>query len=611
MAEAVRLFVERAQRVKPDFALSGANVDDVAAVCRRLDGLPLAIELAAARGAHVSPSTMFAWMEKRLPLLTGGARDHPARHRTMRDAIAWSYDLLTGDEQALFRRLAVFAGGLTFEAAAGTARGGDQIATDGALAADSSLIDLIAALVDHSLVRADEGPDGAPRFTMLETIREYAIEQLAAHDEEVRAQTDHAAYFLELAERHERLGWIEFEPSLPSRFEADLPNLRAALTWFDTTGQAERVVQLAGALRWFWSNCGYVREGRAWLERGFAGAKTIDPPTHARAVMALGQFVYFQGDEPRAQQLMTEGLNLYQVVGDPLGQAFACSALGNLATYREEFDLAFRLLERALALTDGTSDPAVAASMAAATVSNLGAAAHRRGDLALAAEYTDDSLSRFRALDNVRGTIANLYLSGLIAQQSGQSDVALGRYQEGLRLAKGKGHQRWIPALTESVAVIAVTNHQPHLAVRLFGAATALRERSGFQSRNPAERATFEPGITAAREALGEKPFADGWEEGRALSSDQAIAEALSLSKAMPAAPDATEPNRAAAQFHLTRREREILRLVAAGASNQQIADTLFISLATVKVHVSSLLTKLDLPSRSAAGAFAHRHALD
>jgi predicted ATPase/DNA-binding CsgD family transcriptional regulator len=603
--EAVRLFVERARRVKPGFALNDANVGAVAAICNRLEGLPLAIELAAARSGHIPPAIVLAWLEKRLPLLTRGARDLPARHQTMRNAIAWSYDLLNADQRALFRLLAVFAGGFTLEAA-------DAVMTTGQENPSSTLstLDGLAALVDHSLLRQDDGPDGATatRFIMLETIREYAREQLAAGGEEARAQTDHAAYFLAVAEQHDRAGWVQYETSLSRRFEADLPNLRAALGWLDETGQAERVAQLAGALRWFWSAHGYIREGREWLDRALASNSAIDPAIRGRAAMALGQFAYFQGNEPRARELMTEGLTLYRAVGDRLGQAFALSALGALANYREEFDLAVHLLENALALTGDASDPPVAASMAASTISNLGAVAQRRGDLALAAEYAEDALARYRALGHIGGgIIRNLYLSGNVAQDRGAPKMALGRYQEGLLLATANGNQRWIAATIEGVAGIAVLNHLPREAVRLFGAAGALRERSGFQSRNPGERATFEPSIAAARVALGEQEFAIAWNEGTTLSRDEAIADALSVSVA-----DTTgEQDRAARPFGLTAREHEVLRLVAAGASNQEIADTLFISIRTVQTHVSHILAKLDLPSRAAVTAFAHRHGLD
>ena len=252
-AEAVRLFVARAQAVKSDFTLTEENAPAVAEICRRLDGLPLALELAAARVKVLPPPALLARLERRLPVLTGGSRDLPARQRTMRDAIAWSHDLLSQEEQALFRRLAVFVGGFT-EAAAETVA---VALGDEAIHAFNG----IASLVDKSLLRQEARPDREPRYRMLETIREYAADQLAASGEAEIAFQAQAAYFLAFAER-----W-QAESSLPGdrrrldRLEADHANLTAALGWLAETGAEAEVARLAGALAWFWFIRGYLRDG--------------------------------------------------------------------------------------------------------------------------------------------------------------------------------------------------------------------------------------------------------------------------------------------------------------------------------------------------------------
>ena len=266
---AVALFMQRAQAVRPDLTLDPANAAAVAEVVRRLDGLPLAIELAAARVRLLSPQALLARLIPRLMMLDGGPRDAPDRQRTMRDAVAWSHDLLSPAEQTLFRRLAVFDGGIGLPAAAAV------VGTLGDLLPD--LERSLEALVDHSLLQAQDDPTGEPRLLMLETIREYAAEQLAVSGEEAAARAAHAAHFLALAERHERAGWVKHDPSLPLRLEADLPNLRAALSWLDETGDAEGMQRMAGALRWFWSVRGYVPEGRMWLVRSLAHSAPTSP----------------------------------------------------------------------------------------------------------------------------------------------------------------------------------------------------------------------------------------------------------------------------------------------------------------------------------------------
>ena len=285
-SESVRLFVERAQATRADFALSEANAPEIAEICRRLDGLPLAIELAAARVRVFPPGALLDRLERRLPLLTGGARDAPQRLRTMRDAIGWSHDLLDADEQALFRRLAVFDGGFTLDAVEPIGMGTSSRGRPGVFQS-LPVFDVLASLVEKSLVRQVEAGDDEPRFHYLETVREFGLEQLAAHDEAEAVGARHARWMLELVERaapemfgSEQRRWAE-------RFERELPNLRAAFAWFVARGQADEALRLAGALLLFWFLRGHLREGISWLEQALALPNGGDAPSRGSCLGAV------------------------------------------------------------------------------------------------------------------------------------------------------------------------------------------------------------------------------------------------------------------------------------------------------------------------------------
>src|SRR5215203_3311252 len=292
---AVQLFVERVRAVRPNFTPTQQNAAAVAAICHRLDGLPLAIELAAARVRHLPPPELLIRLAHRLPLLTGGPRDQPARLQTMRDAIAWSHDLLSPEEQALFRRLAVFAGGFTLKAA-------EAVVTKvGASASETDLLDVLGQLVDKSLVYRVDHPDGEPRVGMLETIREFALEQLIACDEETILRDAHAAYFLTLVERSDRehshaQEEIEYVP----RPGGDQDNLRAALNWFEASGQTECFLRLATSAAGLWDVLGQYHEGLDWLQRALAISGNSAPSVRMRALRRLGVLAGNSGRYPLA-----------------------------------------------------------------------------------------------------------------------------------------------------------------------------------------------------------------------------------------------------------------------------------------------------------------------
>ncbi|MDQ3692170.1 MAG: tetratricopeptide repeat protein, partial [Chloroflexota bacterium] len=447
---AVQLFVERARAVAPGFQLSGSNRDAVAEICRRLDGLPLAIELAAARMRILSPEALLARLPHRLRLLTDGPRDVPARLRTMRDAITWSHDLLNVDERAAFRRLAVFAGGCTIDAAEAVlgarypppGRDNDVAPAIGppagpAPAAAPAQLDLVTALVDASLLqRMVEDPADAgasPRFAFLETIAEYARERLATSDEDAAARGAHAAYFLALAERAEpELLGDDAERWLLD-LAAEMPNLRAALGWFRDRGEAEPLLRLAGAIGLFWTWAPVVREGRAWLEAAVAmvGAGGAPAPL-AKTLNAIGLVAHWQADFTRADEVLRQALDLRQALGDRLGVAEVLGNLGNVALETGDLDRAETLLRETLPLYREAGKLVWVAE----SLLLLGLVASARGDYERSAAYHAEAVAVSRHLpaqQKLDDGLLNLGWAHLLRGDLAQSRAA---YAEGLAISR-------------------------------------------------------------------------------------------------------------------------------------------------------------------------------
>jgi predicted ATPase/class 3 adenylate cyclase len=512
--EAVRLFVERAQAVRAGFILTPETAAAVAEITRRLDGLPLAIELAAARVRLLPPAALLARLEKRLPLLTGGPRDAPARQQTLRDAIAWSYDLLTADEQALFRRLSIFAGGFSLEAAEAVANPGAEL----------DVLDGLDRLSEHSLLRPVAGAEGEPRFVMLETIREYGLERLEESGEAETTRLAHTEFFLALVEEAEpkltspeQLVWLE-------RLEAEHDNLRAALGWA-LARDAQIALRLAGGLAWFWYFRGYLREGRAWLDRTLAASG--DPgPRHAGAFAAAGRLARHLGDYRGAIALLERSLELARSFQDRRVEALALHELGALAGLAEgDAAREVALTEASLALWRELGD----SWGTARTLNNLGYEAYLQGDLDRAVSLLDEGVTLARAAGDrlVLGYI--LDSRGVVAEAQGELERATDLYKEALALAQQIGTPLVEAFALSSLAGMAARQGQPVRAARMWGTASALRDAIGM--RLPLEEEErFAGPVSSTREVLGEGAFAAAWEEGRAQPFDQVVAEALTLS---------------------------------------------------------------------------------
>jgi predicted ATPase/class 3 adenylate cyclase len=499
--EAVRLFVERSREVRPDFAVTNATAPAVAEICHRLDGLPLAIELAAARSKLLTPQALLARLGQRLKVLTGGARDLPARQQTLRDAIAWSYDLLDAAEQVLSRRLAVFAGGCTLEAAEAVCNSAADLEVD--------VFDGLASLVDKSLLRQAEVPDGEPRFAMLETVREFGLERLAASGEADAVRRAHAAFYLALAEDAApaltgptQVAWLD-------RLEQEHGDLRAALGWALGHGEAETGLRLAGALSSFWWEHGHFAEGRVWLERALAGD---DTPSRARAkaldgaagiAEAQGDFVAcgrfseealalcrqlgdqrgvatklqglavlagLKGDIERATTLSEEGLALARELGDRREIVYALIPLGELATFRAERDRAAALYEEVLTFAREAADQ----GLVAFALARLGDAEVLRRDNDRAAALYEESLALCRRAKSPRQTILPLWGLGRIAWLAGDVERALQLIEEAADLARTVGDKQATATSLADLAALARARADPARAATLAEEALAV-----------------------------------------------------------------------------------------------------------------------------------------
>jgi len=616
---AVAIFVARAAEASRGFELTAENVGVVRAICARLDGLPLAIELAAARVKVLPLAALLARLDRTLPTLTGGARDLPDRQRTMHNTIAWSYDLLPVDEQRLFRCLAVFVGGFTLEAAEAIAGLGDGASPDSVLSPQLSVLDGVSSLVEKSLLRRTGGSGGkeadSPRFAMLETVREYALRQLEASGEDGAMRQRHATWCLALAE------WAV--PVLRSRgsrlregldrLEADHPNLRAALAWgLSDVGEPDTALGLAGALHWFWYFRGHVAEGGGWLERALednAVARAPIPlPIRLRALTGAGAFAHYRGDGARAVALLEEAAALAAAVGDPWYRGYALHGLGFVAKDEGRWADSVPLHTEALALFEEVGDRANAALVRW----HLGKAEFGRGDLARARALLDESLTRFRAVGDAWGSALALYSLALVACAEGDLTDAARRCGESLDLTRTVEARDSINNVLGAAATVAAAGGLDRQAAGLFGAATGLSVDLGSHVRLP-DRSVYEAAEAATRAALGEVAFAEAWARGRALSSEAAFAEA----EAVLADVERTAEDRGAgglgapaATAELTPPERTVLRLLVEGRTDQEIAEGLSIGTATAQIHVADVLTKLGVSVRAEATAVAIRRGL-
>ena len=586
---AVALFAKRAQLVQPTFALDAANEDDVAELCRKLDGLPLAIELAAARVTLLTPSEMLARLSNRLRLLTGGHLDAPPRLRSMRDAIAWSYDLLDEDDRWLFRQLSVFVGGFTLDAAEAVCVTPDGPALD-TLAG-------VGSLIDKSLVQTMPARDAGTRYSMLETIRGFAAERLVEHGEETDARNRHAAWCVALGETAPAAWHLAFASSNLSRLEDEHANLQATLNWLDAADRADDLANLVTALRVYWNLGGHFAEGHAWYRRLRARRDDLDPDVYGDAMRWAGQFAQLAND-PDAQAWQEEALVLAEASGSLQRQADCLGTLGIMFEDRGAYEEAEVRLAEAQELHRQLGDTW--------TVNcgdyHLGVVAFGQGDMQRAVSLFEGASAAARENgDPLIPSWSALYLA-LLACDQGDAVRAATLMREGLLQIAPYSQNLGL----NLGAVIAHTGGQLDLAARLFGAADAASH--GIPEWLP-EREWFDRAEASTRRQLGDEQFEAQWTRGHRMRKEQLQAEVELLVSEDPARGTTVDGGTRDAS-PLTPREQEVLRLMADGISNQEIADTLFISLRTAGNHVANVLAKLDVGSRTAAVAWAIRHGL-
>jgi non-specific serine/threonine protein kinase len=627
---AARLFLERSQAVDPAFALSERNGADVAEICRRLDGLPLAIELAAARMKVLSPAALLAQMTDRLRLLTGGPRDAPSRQQTMRDTIAWSHHLLSPEDQIVFRRLAVFAGGCTLEAAEAVAGGEggegtrDRPATGRPSAppdrsvspfspSTPSILDGIASLVDHSLLRRVAGADGEPRFHMLETVREFGLERLRASGDEAAVRRAHAEWITQITDASYRKVIVQFETAMFDAIEIERDNVREALRWLEAIGDAEGLLRLAGSAAAFWFFRGYRLEGRTWVERALDVSRGVacSAADRIRALQAAGMMARNQGDVRRATEWSNACLALAQDVGDPWGTLMAIDLLGYVALSQGEYQQAGERFADVLTRSRAAGDRI----MIAESTFEIGHVAFGLGDFDRAKRFMEEALTLARENNDPWTTALTLHGLGLVEIALGNHAAAAERFAVALSFWRELDNRYEIAELVAGVAVLASAAGLPALATRLFGAADTLCAEFG-DAFHPPELTSYQAAQRTCQTALGDAEYVAAWRVGTAIPTAQTLDDAGSFlnqvreRRHLARQSETPSPNLAPEEPTLTRREREVLHLLGEHLADAEIADRLFIATRTAEHHVANVLAKLGAHNRRDAVAIAARHGL-
>lgn len=513
--EAVRLFIERARAAKPDFAVDNRNAPAVAEICHLLEGLPLAIELAAARVRLLTPQAILSRLDASLDLLTGGPRDLPTRQQTLRNTIDWSYGLLDGNEQRLLARLGVFVGGATLEAIAALSGAGDQL----------EVLEGTGSLVEKSLLlRREEGAGGEPRFSMLRMVREYALERLDATGETEQLRRRHAEYYSSLAERAgpeirgpEQVLWFE-------RLDEEWDNLRATMGWLAATRNAEEAARLGWSIWPFWYVRGHPSEGRRWMEEALAHGEALTRVGRARTLVLAGLMSIGLGDREACAPLLEEALQIFRQESDEAGAALALLAAGLDALRGEDDQRGASLLEESLALFRTTGDDWAISLV----LTFLGEVPLNERDYARAERYFEEGLALSRKIGNLRGIYGSLYHLALSAQAQEKHDRAARLYRETLGVLERMKDQWNMGYSFEGLAACAAAQGDATRAARLYGAAEATFSSFGTSFHYFGTDLDYHQRYRAlAQSHLGDEGWDTAWTDGRTMTPEAALAYVL------------------------------------------------------------------------------------
>jgi predicted ATPase/DNA-binding SARP family transcriptional activator/DNA-binding CsgD family transcriptional regulator len=597
--DAVRLFVERARRHSPQFELGPKNAGAVAQICRGLEGMPLAIELVAARMDMLVAEQIAERLDHALGFLRSGIGATNPRHQTLRATLSWSFEFLGEAERRLFGRLSVFAGGFSLEAA--------ESVGEGEGIGRSDVLESLLVLVDKSLVVAGPTGDRGARYRLLEPVRQYARERLEESGEAERARRRHGAFFLTLAEEAAPQFTGAQQQEWANRLEADHDNMRAALSW-SLKREPETALRLAGALARFWEIRSHHLEGSRWIKAALRHSDHADRSVRAKALSEAGTFAWHRGDYEQATVFHGEALEIYRQVGDEANAAFALLCLGVQDLEQGEHERAKPFFEEALALSRelGYKRTIVYA------LHNLGEVARHTGHYEQARELGMEAVSVSQEMDDKWGTARNFVWLGIVTAYKGDYYEEAARFlEEGFALIREVGDWEFVAYALDSFAVIAGAKGQGERAARLWGAAEALRKTIGA-AIHPTDRPDYDRSVAAVRSQLDEASWEAAFAQGMAMSAEEAAEYALSEEVApdperLPAGRNTDEP---LTTDPLTAREREVAAMVARGMSNRQIAQELYLSERTIEVHVSKILRKLELTSRTEIAAWATEQRL-
>jgi len=595
---AVQLFVERARAAQPAFALTLSNTTAVAQICAGLDGLPLALELAAARTRALTAEQIAARLSDMFRVLAEAGPTAPSRQRTLRATFDWSHGLLSATEQALFRRLAVFAGGWTLEAAEAVCAG-DGVAQD-------EVLELLAHLVDRSLVVAEESSSSSAtmRYRLLEPTRQYAAQRLQASGEADRTKRRHTTCFLDLANAGDDLWRGPWELAWLERMDRDQDNLRTALQHTWEHGDLEAHLLLCIRLTRFWEVRGFLEEGRRWLERGLTHAETVSPVLRMRATGRAAYLASHQGAYDQLGLLSDAWFALARQLGDEAAAAEARDYQAYCLAVQGDVRSAATLVGQSLAFFRTRKDQV----NLGANLMNLGWILLQRGDLQRARELFDEVVPLARAAEDPVQEAIGLAGLSFLAYSHGDVPTAARLARQALALVHDIGHPRYIGFALDLLGVIAAAQGQTERAGRLFGAAEGVLEHlhSHLGWREMILRPLHDRQVTAAQSGPAAERFAAAWANGRALPLEEAVAYA-SADDELPLTAAGRTP---AERGPLSPREREVAALVAQGLSNREIASQLVITERTAGAHVEHILDKLGFASRTQIGVWAAERGL-